>query len=118
MIHASPVDKTFIEGHEGLSMKKTFPLQEPRRKPARVLDAIKHEVRKYLKRERRKELPEGADFWDFDCQVGPDGPARVVHVGELIGAIDAASTVGGEKVYNEILRKPGKREHKASTDDQ
>ena len=43
-------------------MKKTFPLQIEGRHPDRVLDAIKNELRKYLKRERRRDLPAGAAF--------------------------------------------------------
>jgi hypothetical protein len=50
-------------------MRKTYPLHIDGRHPDRVLDAVKHDVRKYLKRERRRDLPEGADFWDFDCKV-------------------------------------------------
>ena len=36
----------------------------------RVLDAVKHDVRKYVKRERGKTLPAGFDQWDFTCRVG------------------------------------------------
>lgn len=92
-------------------MKKTFPLQSTRHKPPQVIDAIKHEIRKYLKRERRKELPEDADFWDFDCQVGQDGPQRVAKVGEIIAHIDEASKQDWPSVYIEIIAKPGKRTH-------
>ena len=49
-------------------MKKFFSLEASNHKPARLADKIKSEVRKYLKRERSKELPEGVDFWDFDCR--------------------------------------------------
>jgi hypothetical protein len=64
-------------------MKKTFQLKEPGKDDQRVLDAIKHEVRKYVKRERRKTLTTGVDFWDFDCKVGasPAEPA-VKHLAE------------------------------------
>jgi len=51
-------------------MKKTFQLQVEGKHPDRLLEAIKHDIRKYLKRERRRDLPEGADFWDFDCKFG------------------------------------------------
>ena len=49
-------------------MKKTFRLTHEKIQPARLMESIKNEVRKYLKRERAKKLPEGADFWDFDCR--------------------------------------------------
>ena len=57
-------------------MKKTYALQVEGLHPDRRLDAIKHEIRKYLRRERGKTLPEGADFWDFDCRfaVPPSAP--------------------------------------------
>lgn len=95
-------------------MKKTFPLEIPDRKPALVLDAIKHELRKYLKRERRKPLPEGVDFWDFDCRVGPAAAdAAAVHPGDLEKAVGAAQAGGAAAVYVEILAKPGQRAKKA-----
>jgi hypothetical protein len=96
-------------------MKKTFQLKEPGKDDQRVLDAIKHEVRKYVKRERRKTLTTGVDFWDFDCKVGasPAEPA-VKHLAEVAGAIEAvAATEGAKTVYVEILAKPGHRQKKA-----
>ncbi len=91
-------------------MKKKFPLMIPDRKPALVLDAIKHEIRKYLKRERRKPLPEGVDFWDFDCKVGAAAEdAAVKHPGDLEKAIGEVQEAGGAEVYVEILAKPGQR---------
>src|SRR5438445_150104 len=65
-------------------MKKTFQLKAEGKHPDRVLEAVKHEIRKYIKRERRRELPAGADFWDFDCKFGltPES-AAVAHPGNL-----------------------------------
>ncbi len=51
-------------------MKKNFPLQIEGKNPDRVLEAVKHEIRKYFKRERNRALPKEVDFWDFDCKVG------------------------------------------------
>jgi hypothetical protein len=94
-------------------MKKIFPLAVPGHQPPRVVAAIKSDVRKYVKRERRKPLPEGVDFWDFDCKVGQGEEAPVVkHVDDLIPAIDEAAAAGCEKVYIEILSKPGVRAKK------
>ena len=94
-------------------MKKTFPLEVPDRKPALVLDAIKHELRKYLKRERRKPLPEGVDFWDFDCKVGSSSAdAAATHPGDVEKAVAAAAAGGSKEVYVEILAKPGQRAKK------
>jgi len=91
-------------------MRKNFPLQIDGRHPDRVLDAVKHEVRKYLKRERRRDLPEGIDFWDFDCKCGLQAAdAEVVHLSALIAAIDALAKAQAMSVYIEILAKHGKR---------
>jgi hypothetical protein len=94
-------------------MKKTFPLNVPGHQPPRVVAAIKADIRKYVKRERRKALPEGVDFWDFDCKLGQGGEAPVVkHVEDLIPAIDDAAAKACESVYIEILAKPGVRAKK------
>ena len=95
-------------------MKKTFPLESPGHAPARVIESIKNDIRKYLKRERRKPLPEGVDFRDFDCRVGPDsGAAVTVHVKEIGGAIEGVATAGAGAVYVEILAKAGHRAPRA-----
>ena len=94
-------------------MRKLFPLHIEGRHPDRVLDAVKHEVRKYLKRERRRDLPEGVDFWDFDCKCGLlSADAQVVHVAALISAIDTLAKTQASAVYVEILAKHGKRSPK------
>jgi hypothetical protein len=63
-------------------MRKTYPLRPEGKHPDRVLDAVKHDIRKYMKRERRRDLPEGAHFWDFDCRFGADqDSAQTVHPG-------------------------------------
>ncbi len=91
-------------------MKKTFPLEAPEHAPQRVIASIKNDVRKYLKRERRKPLPEGVDFWDFDCRVGRDqSSAEETHVNEIIERIDLASREGWTSVYIEILARTGHR---------
>jgi hypothetical protein len=91
-------------------MKKTFPLRVEGKHPDRLLDAIKHEIRKYIKRERRRNLPAGTDFWDFDCRFGetPEA-AEVVHLSALTGLIDGVAAAGGAQFYVEILAKGGVR---------
>jgi hypothetical protein len=94
-------------------MKKIFPLSLPGNQNQRVLEGIKNDVRKYVKRERRKRLPEGIDFWDFNCQVGPDqATAQPKHPEEVIDAIDAVAAAANPQVYVEILSKPGHRTKK------
>jgi hypothetical protein len=89
-------------------MKKTFVLSHPKIKLPRLVDAIKHEVKKYLKRERNKSIVEGADFWDFDCRFGVDkDSAEVIHLGSINKHIDEAEKNELESFYLEILAKPG-----------
>lgn len=91
-------------------MKKTFALQVEGLHPDRRLDAIKHEIRKYLRRERGKPLPEGTDVWDFDCRfaVPPHAPAAVA-LADIIGLIDAAAAAQAAQFYVEILARSAKR---------
>ncbi len=91
-------------------MKKTFPLAVEGKHPERLLEATKHEIRKYLKRERRRALPEGVDYWDFDCRFGAtQDTAQTAHVAELTKLIDALVHSGGTQFYVEILAKHGVR---------
>lgn len=94
-------------------MRKNFSLTSTKHKPDRQVELIKSEINKYLARERRKELPEGVDFWDFDCKCGLDEKsAAVVHVSALGKEIDKSFKDGSKSVYIEILAKPGVRTKK------
>lgn len=91
-------------------MKKTFQLTAEGKNPDRLLDAIKHELRKYVKRERRRELPGGADYWDFDCRFGAtQETAQPAHLSTLIGLVDGVAREGGSQFYVEILARPAQR---------
>ena len=97
-------------------MKKYYPLHAEGKHPDRVLEAVKHEIRKYFKRERNRAVPKGADFWDFDCKVGlSSDTADVVRVSAVIEAVDAASKTEAASVYVEILCKHGVRVIKAQS---
>jgi polyphosphate kinase 2 (PPK2 family) len=99
-------------------MKKNFQLHAEGKHPDRVLEAVKHEIRKYFKRERNRAVPAGADFWDFDCKVGLNADsAEVVRVGAVIEAVDAAAKSGAASVYVEILSKHGLRVLKSPSPD-
>ena len=92
-------------------MKKTFQLHIEGKNRDRVLEAIKHEIRKYIKRERGRPVPAGADFWDFDCKFGStEETAEVAHLAALIGLIDGVAREGGAQFYVEILAKGGHRQ--------
>jgi hypothetical protein len=91
-------------------MKKTFPLHIEGKHPDRLLEATKHEIRKYIRRERRRELPKGADQWDFACRFGAtEATAVPVDESALTASIDAVVAAGGTQFYVEILARPGQR---------
>jgi hypothetical protein len=91
-------------------VRKTFKLQVEGKHPDRVLDAIKHEVRKYVKRQRRVPVPAGVDFWDFDCKFGNDeDSAETVHLAEIIKRMDAAAAEGAAQIFVEMVAKEGHR---------
>lgn len=91
-------------------MKKNFSLTSPKHKPDRQVELVKAEVNKYVARERRKALPEGVDFWDFDCKCGTTaGEAIVSHIDVINKKIDELAAAKSESVYIEILAKPGVR---------
>ncbi len=94
-------------------MKKTFKLNIEGKNRDRVVEATKHEIRKYVKRQRRVPLPAGVDFWDFDCQFGASqADAVVVHFATITGLIDGVVNAGGEAFYLELLAKEGHRKTK------
>ena len=91
-------------------MKKVFSLVSERHKPARLVEQIKSEVKKYLKRERNKSLPEDHDYWGFNCRSGQASDSvNVCHEKEIGKSIDHALAEGWETVYLEILVEPRKR---------
>jgi hypothetical protein len=82
----------------------------PDKDPRRVFERVKRDVNTYLKRERKKELPTGADYWAFDCAVGPSRTEpSSTHVAEMGAALDRAFEAKWPEVYVEILAKPATR---------
>jgi len=99
------------------TVKKTFKINIEGKNRDRVLEATKHEIRQYMKRERNKALPEGVDFWDFDCRFGrSQDSAEGVHVANITALIDAAAKDGADAFYLELLAKPGVRKARVATD--
>ena len=88
-------------------MKKIFKLTDEKKHEDRVLEAIKNDIRKYVKREKKKDLPDKATmYWDFDCKVGATSDdAKVVVYEELIKALDAVKATGATEVYVEVMTK-------------
>ena len=98
-------------------MKKTFQLTHPKIKYARLIDAAKHDVKKYLKRERNKQLPEGVDYWDFDCKYGhTEEDAKIITLSQINTCIGEAEQLQLGSFYLEILVKPGHRTKKQDSE--
>ena len=91
-------------------MKKIFDLNHPKIKLARRVDSVKHEVKKYLKRERNKTLPAGVDYWDFDCQFGiSETDAKPIAIADINKRIDQTQVDGLTSFYIEVIAKHGVR---------
>ena len=91
-------------------MKKTFILNIEGKNRDRLVEASKHDIRKYVKRERSRTLPAGVDFWDFDCKFGSnEATAAVVHFATLLKLIDTTVQEGAEQFYVEVVTKHGHR---------
>lgn len=94
-------------------MKKSFKLTDPKKAPERQVDAIKHEIKKYITRERNKKIPEGVDFWDFNCRFGDDSQTITdIQITEINKSIDAQVSQNKDSFYIEILAKPGHKTKK------
>ena len=99
-------------------MRKTFELTHAKIKPARLLEAVRRDVKKYVKRERNKALPEGVDFWDFDCKFGhTEQEAEVVHLSDIKKCIDEVEELKLTSFYIEILAKEGRRRKKEGAEE-
>jgi len=97
-------------------MKKIFQLQEKNKKPERTLDAIKNEVRKYLKRERKKKLPDEAIFWEFDCKFGKDEASAVASTStQIIKDLDLSLQQQWPSCYIEIIARPSEKKTSSAT---
>jgi len=87
-------------------MKKTIALTHAKLKPARLVDSIKHDIKKYLNRERNKPLPEDMDYWTFDCRFGAsEGVAEEIYPSEINKRIDAAVAQELAEFYIEIISR-------------
>lgn len=91
-------------------MKKIFQLQAENKNSDRLVEAIKHDIRKYIKRERSKKLPKDFGFWDFECRFGQTSDtAKSLHSAELTAALDTANSEKWTECYVEIIAKPAQK---------
>jgi len=96
-------------------MKKTFSLTHPKINLARRVEAVKHEIKKYQTRERKKAVPADTDFWDFECKFGSsEQDARVIHVAEINKEIDQLVAAEQDTFYLEIMAVGRQRQKLAS----
>lgn len=88
-------------------MKKIFKLTDEKKHEDRVLEGVKHEIRKYVKREKKKKLPDAKTmYWDFDCKIGASSElAKAVDLEVLTKELDAVKAAGATECYVEILAK-------------
>ena len=87
-------------------MKKTFKLDHPKIKAPRIVDSIKHEIKKTLKKERSNYLPAGTRYWDFDCKLGQSEETAVeVPLLELSKSIDELVENKATTIYVEMTAK-------------
>ncbi|AEF53338.1 DUF6172 family protein [Marinomonas posidonica] len=91
-------------------MKKTFALSHPKLSYQRVIEVAKNEVKKYIKQERARALPEGADFWGFNCKFGQvESKAREIHEGDINVNISSAQSQHWKSFYLEVVPTPKTR---------
>ena len=91
-------------------MKKTFALSHPKLSYQRIIEAAKNEVKQYIKEERKKALPEGMDFWGFNCKFGQTADkARSIHEGDINTNISSAQSQHWKSFYLEVIPTPKMR---------
>jgi len=84
-------------------MKKTFLLTDAKKDPQRVLESIKSNIKKYIKRERRKELPDDTNFWKIDCKFGnTKETAQEIRFEDIMKNINEASQNKQDSFYIEL----------------
>ncbi|MCK5293360.1 MAG: hypothetical protein KAJ49_01815 [Arcobacteraceae bacterium] len=85
-------------------MKKKFLLTDEKKDSQRVLESIKHNIRKYIKREKRKDLPEGSNFWKINCKFGQSEESTVeIRFEDLMKNINEVSTQNLDSFYIELV---------------
>ena len=85
-------------------MKKTFLLTDEKKDPQRVLDSIKNNIRKYIKREKRKPLPKDSNFWKINCKFGnTEENAIEIRFEDVMKSINEVSEQNLESFYIELI---------------
>lgn len=85
-------------------MKKTFQLKVENKNIDRQVDSIKNDVRRYIKREKNKQLPENFNYWKFNCKFGKtQEEAKEIAFTDIIKSIDFAASENYDSFYLEII---------------
>ena len=85
-------------------MKKTFLLTDANKDSQRVLESIKNNIRKYIKREKRKPLPEEFNFWKINCKFGKTEETAIeIRFEDMMKNINEASEQNLESFYIELI---------------
>jgi len=95
-------------------MKKLFKLHDEKKAPERIIEAIKHELRKYVKREQgKKEVAQTKPFWKIECRFGKSADeAQLVDFETLIKQLDTTIASGWSECFVEVVVKAEVREEK------
>jgi len=87
-------------------MKKTYSLVSANKNKERHVEAIKHELKKYMARESRKDLPENHDTWFFDCRFGDsEQNCQALKISDINKSIDEFTQAGKDSFYIEIIAR-------------
>ena len=88
-------------------MKKVFKIEQSRIKPDRAVDAIKNELRKYVKREKKKDLPNKKTmYWDFECKFGKSAEfAKDCNFDYIFTELTGFVAAGWSECYVEVIAK-------------
>ena len=100
-------------------MKKAFQIDVSNKTRERQVDSIKNEIRKYIKREKSKKLPEGFNACFFDCKFGQTKEdAKVINFVDVIKSVDLAQSENYESFYIEIVARAIFKEKKNLNEDE
>ena len=100
-------------------MQKTFQIDVPNKTRERQVDSIKNDIRKYIKREKGKRLPENNNTWFFDCKFGKTkDEAKEINFSEIIKYVDLAQSENYDSFYLEIIAKAVFKEKKSINEDE
>jgi hypothetical protein len=94
-------------------MKKRFALTNTKKAPERVLEGIKNDIRKYIKREKRKTLPEDTNFWKIDCKFAKNDDELIdIKFEDIMKNINMASEEKCESFLIELVASAVMKEPK------